>query len=35
MTSKHVEPEEVNSLLSHDKVLQVFYGTKIMQHYWR
>ena len=35
MTAKLVEPEEVNSLLSHDKVLQVFYGIKIMQHQWR
>jgi len=35
MTAKLVEPGDVNSLLSHDKVLQVFYGTKIMQRHWR
>jgi len=35
MVAKLVEPGDVNSLLSRDKVLQVFYGTKIMQHHWR
>jgi len=33
MTAKVVEPEDVNSLLSHDKVYKCF--TKIMQHHWR
>jgi hypothetical protein len=35
MTTKLVELGDVNFLLSHDLVLQVFYGTKLMQHQWR
>jgi hypothetical protein len=34
-TAKLVELGDVNSQLSHDLVLQVFCGAKLVQHHWR